>query len=287
MTKALVLGGGGPVGIAWETGLVAGLADAGVAIQHADYILGTSAGSVVGSQLAVGRTPAEMLKSELAYAEKAKEAQASAVARGDKAPDLSFLMDVMSRRTPGQAMPRELLLELGQKALAAQTVSEEVFISGFPIPEVPWPERFACTTIDAETGEFLLWTKDTAAPLRLAVPSSCSVPTIFPPITIDGRRYIDGGMRSGTNADMAKDHRKVVIVAVVPPTMAAMMQPGLDREMAVIRNHGGEPLLVTPNAGSGAAFGPNLMDSGNREAIARAGYAQGQAEAERVGAFWG
>ena len=46
MTKALVLGGGGPVGIAWETGLIAGLADKGVAVQHADWILGTSAGSV-------------------------------------------------------------------------------------------------------------------------------------------------------------------------------------------------------------------------------------------------
>lgn len=287
MSKALVLGGGGPVGIAWETGLVAGLAEGGVDARHADFILGTSAGSVVGSQLAAGRTPAEMLQGEFAYAEKAKEAQATAVAGGVKAPDLSFLMSIMSRRPPGQEMPRELLIELGQKALAAETVSEEVFLAGFPLPEMPWPEKFACTTIDAETGEFLLWTKDTAAPLRLAVPSSCSVPTIFPPVTIDGRRYIDGGMRSGTNADMAKDHGKVVIVAVVPPMMAAIMQPGLDREMGIIREHGGEALLVTPDAGSGAAFGTNLMDSSNREAIARAGFAQGQAEAERVKAFWG
>jgi len=286
MTKALVLGGGGPVGIAWETGLVAGLAESGVDVRRADFILGTSAGSVVGSQLASGRTPAEMLHSEFAYAEKAKEAQASATAGGNRAPDLSFLMSIMSRRPPGQEMPRELLLELGEKALAAETVSEEVFLAGFPIPETPWPETFACTAIDALTGEFLLWNKDTAAPLRLAVPSSCSVPTIFPPITIDGRRYIDGGMRSGTNADMAKGHHRVVIVAVVPPAMAAIMQPGLDREMAVIREHGGEALLITPDAGSGAAFGMNLMDSSNREAIARAGFAQGQAEAARVKGFW-
>ncbi len=284
MTRALVLGGGGPVGIAWETGLVAGLADAGVAVHHADFILGTSAGSVVGSQLAVGRTPAEVLASEFAYAEKAKEAQAGH--RGPP-PDLSFLMDVLSRRTPGEATPQALMAEMGAKALAAETVSEEVFLSGFPIPEVPWPTRFACTAIDAETGEFLLWNQDTAAPLRLAVPSSCSVPTIFPPITIDGRRYIDGGMRSGTNADMARDHGKVVIVAVVPPMMAALMQPTLDREIGVIRDHGGEAVLVVPDASCGAAFGMNLMDNGNREAIARAGFAQGRAEAARVGAFWG
>jgi len=287
MTKALVLGGGGPVGIAWETGLVAGLAEGGVDVRHVDFILGTSAGSVVGSQLAAGRTPAEMLRSEFAYAEKAREAQATAVAGGGKAPDLSFLMSIMSRRTPGQEMPRELMVELGQQALAAETVSEEVFLAGFPLPEMPWPEKFACTAIDAETGEFLLWNKDTAAPLRLAVPSSCSVPTIFPPITIDGRRYIDGGMRSGTNADMARDHGKVVIVAVMPPAFAPMMQPGLDREMAVIREHGGEAVLIAPDAACGEAFGMNLMDSSNREAIARAGFAQGQAEAARIGAFWG
>lgn len=287
MSKALVLGGGGPVGIAWETGLIAGLAEAGVAIHHADFILGTSAGSVVGSQLALGRQPDAMLHGEFAAAAAAKEAQA---ASGRPAPDLTPLMAIMARRPAGQAMPVELLIELGTFALGAQTASEEVFLSGFGALaelEHPWPEKYACTAIDTATGEFLLWNKDTAAPLRLAVPSSCSVPGIFPPITIEGRRYMDGGMRSGTNADMARDHGKVVIIAVMPPAFAPMMMPGLEREMQVIRDHGGEAALLVPDAACGDAFGLNLMDSSNREAIARAGFAQGQAEAARVGAFWG
>lgn len=286
MTRALVLGGGGPVGIAWETGLIAGLADKGVAVQHADWILGTSAGSVLGSQLALGRQPDALLHAEFAAAALAKEAQA---ASGRPAPDLMPLMGIMARRPAGEAMPTDLMIELGTFALGAQTTSEEVFISGFGALadlEHPWPEKYACTAVDAVTGEFLLWSKDTAAPLRLAVPSSCSVPGIFPPITIDGRRYIDGGMRSGTNADMAKGHGKVLIVAVMPPAFAPMMQPGIDREMAVIREHGGEAMLLAPDAGSGAAFGMNLMDNGNRDAIARAGFAQGQAEAARVAEFW-
>ncbi len=53
--RALVLGGGGAVGVAWESGLLAGLAEAGLDLSGADFILGTSAGSVVGSQLAMGR----------------------------------------------------------------------------------------------------------------------------------------------------------------------------------------------------------------------------------------
>ena len=285
-TRALVLGGGGPVGIAWETGLLAGLAETGADVSHADWILGTSAGSVCGAQLATGRTPAQMLEAEFANAARAKDAQA---AGSGKAPDLMPLMAVFAKRPPQGDMPVALLRELGQISLNGQTVSEELFIKGFgPIAEgQPWPERFACTAVDTATGEFVVWSSETAAPLGRGVASSCSVPAIFPAITIDGRRYMDGGMRSGTNADLAKAHGKVIIVAVMPPAFAPMMLPRLEAEMAVIRAHGGEALLLVPDGASGEAFGMNLMDSSNREAIARAGFAQGQAEAARVGAFWG
>lgn len=285
-TRALVLGGGGPVGIAWETGLIAGLAESGADISGADWILGTSAGSVCGALLATGRRPAQMLEAEFANAARAKEAQAKGPGQ---APDLMPLMSVMARRPAQGDMPHALMLELGQISLNGQTVSEEVFLKGFgPIAEEqPWPARYACTAIDTATGEFVLWSQDTAAPLGRGVASSCSVPAIFPAITIDGRRYMDGGMRSGTNADMAKGHGKVVIVAVMPPAFAPMMLPRLEAEADVIRAHGGEALLLVPDAACGEAFGSNLMDSSNREAIARAGFAQGQAEAARVGAFWG
>src|SRR5258708_25357181 len=61
MSRALVLGGGGPVGIGWEAGLLAGLADAGVALGDADLVVGTSAGSVVGAQLTSGRDLADVV----------------------------------------------------------------------------------------------------------------------------------------------------------------------------------------------------------------------------------
>ena len=54
MTRALVLGGGGPVGIGWEAGLLVGLARNGLDLRKADAVVGTSAGSVVGFTLASG-----------------------------------------------------------------------------------------------------------------------------------------------------------------------------------------------------------------------------------------
>ena len=50
-----MLSGGGAVGIAWEIGVAAGLARGGVDVRDADFIVGTSAGSAVGAQLALGR----------------------------------------------------------------------------------------------------------------------------------------------------------------------------------------------------------------------------------------
>jgi NTE family protein len=67
MTRtALVLGGGGITGIAWELGILKGLADAGVDLSEADLVVGTSAGSVVGTQLASGRPLQELYATQLA-----------------------------------------------------------------------------------------------------------------------------------------------------------------------------------------------------------------------------
>jgi NTE family protein len=52
---ALVLGGGGVTGVAWEIGMPAGPAEAGVDLGDTDVVIGTSAGSVVGAQVAGGR----------------------------------------------------------------------------------------------------------------------------------------------------------------------------------------------------------------------------------------
>src|SRR5712692_10292948 len=53
--RALILGGGGPVGRAWEVGILKGLADAGVDVSQADLVVGTSSGAILGTQLRSGK----------------------------------------------------------------------------------------------------------------------------------------------------------------------------------------------------------------------------------------
>src|SRR4051812_6621197 len=120
-TRALVLGGGGPVGIAWESGLVAGLADQGVLLAEADLIVGTSAGSVVGAQLALGRDPAALVAAQLGAGTRPRTATAPA----PPAPDLGPLMALMQQAQTGELEPEALRRKLGAFSLAAQTRSEE------------------------------------------------------------------------------------------------------------------------------------------------------------------
>ncbi|MDB5494392.1 MAG: Patatin [Phenylobacterium sp.] len=293
MSRALVLGGGGPVGIAWECGLIAGLAQAGVDLGTADFILGTSAGSFVGARLAMGAEAGRLAEPILAEAARA-ETEPNADAPQRRPADLSFLMQKMTEAQGSLRNPAEVRAEIGHWALAAQTPDEAAFIASFGrsfagLAEDHWPERgFACTAVDAETGGFQLWTKDSGVGVTRAVASSCSVPGVYPPVTLKGRRYIDGGMRSATNADLATGHDLVVLVAlrIGGGSAAGPLAARLDEEIASLREGGAEVVLVTPDEASQAAFGINLMDFRRRPDAVRAGLAQGATRASEIAARW-
>ena len=301
MTRALVLGGGGPVGIAWETGLIAGLAESGVDLAQADYTLGTSAGSFVGSQLAMGRKVGDMAAAILAEADRPRPIPTGNAVRpeGGARPATSamtVLFQKMQEAASGVRDPREVRQEIGKFALEADTIDEPTFIKSFgrslaeSAPDA-WPKRgYACTAVDAETGEFVVWNAESKIGLAKAVASSCSVPGVYPPVTINGRRYIDGGMRSGTNADMAKGHETVVLIALRtagPDAAAAERQKkALDAEIKVLTDAGAKVELIIPDADSQAAFGVNLMDPRARPAAAKVGLAQGRAMAASLKGVW-
>jgi len=287
--RALVLGGGGPVGIAWESGLIAGLAEAGIDLSAADFFVGTSAGSVVGAQLAMGRSPAAMADSFVGKGELPASPSESLAAP----PDLSVLVTKIMESYAGVRPVEEVCAEIGAWALSAPTMSEEAFLASFGrtlggLPENYWPERkFSCTAVDVESGVFTEWGNESGTPLVRAVASSCAVPGIFPPVSISGRKYMDGGMRSGTNADLAKGYEIVVVISLNSAALPEVFRRPLDRELQTLRDGGSRVELIRPDAGSLEAFGPNLMDYRKRPAAAQSGMRQGKGGIEGLRELWG
>lgn len=292
-TRALVLSGGGLVGTAWESGLLAGLSESGVDLARADLIVGTSAGSFVGAQVAMGRSASSIVEAILA---EDPEWSFSTGGRPMKVPDMSVLLAKMAEAVSGVRPAEQVRAEIGTWALSTETrMSEKEFIASFRrsfggLPEDFWPERpYACTAIDAADGSFAVWNKDSRVHLVDAVASSCAVPGLFPPITIRGRRYIDGGMRSPTNADAAKGYDAVAVVefrAAIDPAMAEHFEKALDRELDILRSSGARVELIVPDSASIEAFGPNPMDPSRRKGAATAGVAQGKASADHLREFW-
>jgi len=297
-SRAVVLGGGGPVGIAWESGLVAGLAQAGCDLGQADFTMGTSAGSFVGARLALGHDPKTLADPILAdRIPRDENRPRSAATSTSAAPaDLSKLMTLMAEAQGGTRNPREACAEIGAWALAQPTMSEEAFIDSFghsfsSLPPDAWPQKgYACTAVDAESGAFQLWTRDAGVGVVRAVASSCSVPGIYPPVTLNGRRYIDGGMRSSTNADMAAGHDLVVVVAVrlggAGGVLGERIAQRFEEEIETLKGGGSTVITITPDDASIESFGPNLMDFRRRPGAAKAGLAQGQAYAAQLAPYW-
>jgi NTE family protein len=286
-TRALVLGGGGPVGIAWESGLIAGFARAGVDLARADFILGTSAGSVVGARLASG-LPAEDLAEHLL-----RQPEQDAAPFGPPSAELARVMELIVEGQSGTRNPAETRRELGALALAARTEDEETFrqrIAGAlgVADPVAWPSReYACTAVDVEDGAFHLWRANSGVELAGAVASSCSVPGIFPPVTLKGRRYMDGGMRSATNADLAGGYDIVVVVAVQPPGLPSWTGRPLAEEVESLKEGGSTVVTILPDEAAGQAMGADLMDWGRSAPVARAALAQAAGQAEVLASVWG
>jgi NTE family protein len=272
--RAVVLGGGGVTGIAWLTGVLAALARDGVALSDADCFVGTSAGSVVAAQLATGCDLEQLYRRQL-------EPPSSEIAARLSARDTLALVGTMVARD-GQAARAGL----GRRALVAPTVPEEqriaVIESRLPIHE--WPERqLLVTAVDALTGELVVFDRSQGVDLVRAVAASCAVPLVWPPVTIDGRRYIDGGVRSPVNADLARGFDQVVVLA---PITAAVRRA--DRVQAQLR--AGSPsarhLVLSPDRTARKAFGRNSLDPARRAAAAREGRRQGAALVEVVRQGW-
>lgn len=295
MTKALVLSGGGSVGIAWQTGLATGLARHGVDLSAADLIVGTSAGSAVGAQLALGGDAEERLDRYKQIEESTAPTASNGAPDPSMADRMAKLMEIMAESMVDDGDPEARRAAIGKFALEADATPEEAFVGFFRyLHGETWPAHYKCTAVDAATGEFMVWDEAADVPLDRAVASSCCVPGLFSPITINGRRYMDGGMRSGTNADLAVGHDSVLIVTLMTrermdgaadDRLARMFQT-MDGEQKALADSGATVEIVGPDEGAAKVMGLNLMDAAVGPAAAAEGVRQGEAIAERIGNFW-
>jgi NTE family protein len=273
--RALVLGGGGVTGVAWEIGLLHGLAEQGVNLAAADLFVGTSAGSVVAAQITAGTPLDELYAHELADTS------------GDR--NASIGSGVIVRFVAASAFPgdrRRGRAWLGRAALRARTVPESERRNAIRarVPHDRWPETpLRVPAVAAETGEVVVFDNTSGVPLIDAVAASCAVPLVWPPMTVGGIRYIDGGVRSIANADLAAGHGRVVVVA---PATAALRRADRPAAQAAALGPGVRSAVVSPGDAALAAIGRNPLNPDRRAAAAEAGHKQAAEVAERVGRAW-
>ncbi|EKF86299.1 patatin-like phospholipase family protein [Methanobacterium formicicum] len=285
-SKALVLSGGGITGTAWELGLLFALEESGLNVIDAELIVGTSAGSSVGAQITSGLSLEELYHRQLKPVHETKERPVDF--DGHK---FRQMMAAAIMSSPDSQTARALI---GEAALAAPTMGEEerleIMASRLPVHEWNPERKLVLNAVDAETGEWVKFDQDSGVPLLLAVSASSAVPGIYPPTTINNRRYIDGGMSSGTNADVAQGYDLVLIIVAEPSMIAPAMGPTMHRitfqeELAQLKESGSQVMVISPDTESIEAKGPNPLDATFRGASAEAGHKQGEKIAGEVKVF--
>jgi NTE family protein len=175
---------------------------------------------------------------------------------------------------------------LGRASIRSRTGSEAEHYEGLKrrLLYRTWPEkRLLITAVEAETGQFVVFDKDSGVPVVEAVAASCAVPLIWPPVTINGKRYVDGGVRSVGNVDLATGYERVVVIAPITQALRRADRP--DSQVAAL-GQGVRSILICPDPASAAAIGQNPLDPAQRAPSAQAGRAQGLAQVAQVRAIW-
>jgi NTE family protein len=314
----LVLGGGGVLGEAWMTGLLAGLEDAsGAKLSRCDHYVGTSAGSIVAARLAAGqplrrpetdpsllpalpevrfrrsmpalvatasqpvKTVASTVLAPISSAVFSLSSPVASLALSITAPFASAALGIT---TPAGALARIAAL----KALPRATGSLADLRAHFEALELQFDGRLMVTAVDRASGRRVLFGAPGApiATVAEAVHASCTVPWMFPAVSIGGAHYVDGGFWSPTNLDAAPVLRGSRVLCLNPtaglrgPHPILTVARGASRsamalEATALRGRGADVTAVGPSPEAAALMGSNLMARGPRREVLAAGYRQG------------
>jgi NTE family protein len=294
---ALVLGGGGAAGNAWLIGIVAGLAEAGVDMtEAADLVIGTSAGANAAAQVRSGIPPAELLAAILS--------PPPVRPVGQNRPPPSQPMEPVFERMRAISSAAATAADL-QRAMGAYGLESDVkfgpevaerrrALVAARLPRTDWPQRpMIVVAVNAHTGELAAFDRDSGVELVDAAVAATALPGAGPTHSINGTRYISGGVRSADNADLAVGYANVIVLSPFSGRTGPLPEgqfeglrrpPGADlaSEVEALRNGGSRVEVITPDAESRAAMGTNQMDLATRIPSARAGFAQGKREAARL-----
>jgi NTE family protein len=264
--KALVLGGGGITGIAWESGILAGLIDSGILVNHADKILGSSAGSYVGSILANGqnmKTYYEKLANNRDNADNAQldpslfELWREAFVEGKKDEQVigKYLGDIINKS------PSTVSLKERERSVRKR------------IGNVDWTPQLEITAINAKTGTLESFNETSGISLMEAVMASGAVPGIWPHVDMLGASWIDGGMISSTNARLMANYKDIIILA--PLDQKQGLVPSVYEDVETLKTNS-NVTLITPDQDSRNIIGTNIYSSQHIKEIGDAGYQQGK-----------
>jgi NTE family protein len=277
---ALVLAGGGVAGIAWEIGVLQGIHDADLGLYAslvaADVVVGTSAGSAVAAQITSSATIADLYSAQLS--ETTSEIVLDV--------DIGDLVAQLEIAGAGATSAQDARRRIGSIALAARTVPEQVRRDAISarLPESTWPARdLLLPAVDADSGEARIFTRASGVSLVDAVAASCAVPGVWPPVTIGANRYIDGGIRSATNADLAAGCDRVLILTPSMPD-APFPWGSLHDEIEALGQ--ADVRVVYADGASIAAFGTNPLSPTTRGPSAKAGRTIGRSRARELLQFW-
>lgn len=278
--RALVLAGGGIAGIAWETGILRGIADespeAADALLGSDVLVGTSAGSTVSAQLGSGLGLEELFERQIG----AESAELDPGVSIDNVTDLF----VKAMLTPDTTKAQKLQ-GIGTVALNTDTVDPAVRrkVIEQRLPSHDWPDRvLRISAIDIDTGELVTLDRDSGVSLVDAVAASCAVPGVWPVVTIGGRRFMDAGIGSAVNMVLAADCDTAVALVPQGRSTPSPFGAGAAEE---VDGFAGRSLGIFADDDALAAFGKNPLDPACRVPSAQAGRAQGRRVAAEVATF--
>jgi NTE family protein len=260
-----VVGGAGERAIAWQTGVLAGLTDAGVDVRAANAILGTSAGAIAAAKVAAGHDPRTDADRIAATSPPHVPGQLRS-AVSETVPKLQRIVwesgsdgDETERR---KRAGRFAVHWRGILSVDAHVARQETLL-----PDVSWPRSLLLVAIDVETGERVVLDASTGARLAEGVAASRAVPGLVEPLNVEGRRLIDGALGSATNADLIPDDLGFAVIITATPSkpqpgsLDALWNEALEAERSTLAARWVRAVVVHASPQAVDAMGDDLMSA--------------------------